>query len=85
MEFPQSIDSKFRYILVAARRAHQLHAGSKTRVQSESDKVTVIAQREVCAGLVPFKINVVPGNHHENLQVKWQPRTGIEFTPSRAC
>ena len=54
MELPQGIDSKFRYILVAAKRAHQLHGGAKARVQSESKKVIVIAQREVCAGLVPF-------------------------------
>ncbi len=38
MELPQGIDSKFRYILVAAKRAHQLHGGAKARVQSESQK-----------------------------------------------
>jgi DNA-directed RNA polymerase subunit omega len=54
MELPQGIDSKFRYILVSAKRAHQLVGGAKARVQSESKKVIVIAQREVCAGLVPF-------------------------------
>ena len=60
MEFPQNIDSKFRYILVSASRAAQLRAGSKSRVQCDSDKQTVIAQHEVCAGLVPFEINVAP-------------------------
>lgn len=54
MEFPLNIDSKFRFILVAARRAQQLRAGSKARVHSDSDKLTVIAQKELCAGLVPF-------------------------------
>jgi DNA-directed RNA polymerase subunit omega len=54
MELPQGIDSKFRYILVSAKRAHQLVGGAKARVHSESKKVIVIAQREVCAGLVPF-------------------------------
>jgi DNA-directed RNA polymerase subunit omega len=54
MELPQGVDSKFRYILVAAKRAHQLIGGAKARVQSESKKVIVIAQREVSAGLVPF-------------------------------
>jgi DNA-directed RNA polymerase subunit omega len=62
MELPQGIDSKFRYILVAAKRAHQLHGGSKARVQSESGKVIVIAQKEVCAGLVPFM--TFDGNGH---------------------
>jgi len=54
MELPQGMDSKFRFILVAAKRAHQLIGGAKARVQSGSKKVIVIAQREVSAGLVPF-------------------------------
>ena len=62
MELPQGIDSKFRYILVAAKRAHQLHAGAKARVQSESRKVIVIAQREVCSGLVAFITLDGPGD-----------------------
>ena len=56
MELPQGIDSKFRFILAAAKRAHQLIGGAKARVQSESKKVIVIAQREVSAGLVPFML-----------------------------
>ena len=63
MELPQGIDSKFRYILVAAKRAHQLHSGAKARVQCESRKVIVIAQREVCAGLVPFMTTDGHGNN----------------------
>ena len=62
MEFPQNIDSKYRYILVAARRAQQLRAGSKARVHCESDKLTVIAQQELCAGLVPFETYDSLGN-----------------------
>ena len=64
MELPHGIDSKFRYILVAAKRAHQLHGGAKARVQSESGKVIVIAQREVCAGLVPF---MTPFGHGDDI------------------
>jgi DNA-directed RNA polymerase subunit omega len=54
MELPQGIDSKFRFILVAAKRSQQLLGGAKARVQSGSEKVIIIAQREVSAGLVPF-------------------------------
>lgn len=54
MEFPKNIDSKFRFILVASKRAHQLIAGAKARVQSENKQYIVIAQQEVFAGLVPF-------------------------------
>ena len=56
MELPHGIDSKFRFILVAAKRAHQLIGGAKSRVQSESKKYIVIAGQEVSAGLVPFKM-----------------------------
>jgi len=66
MEFPENIDSKFRYILVAARRVHQLLAGSKARVQSESDKLILIAQQEIWAGLVPFVTYDRLGNNLEH-------------------
>jgi DNA-directed RNA polymerase subunit omega len=54
MILPQGIDSKFRFILVSAKRAHQLISGAKARVQSGSKKFIVIAQQEVSAGLVPY-------------------------------
>jgi DNA-directed RNA polymerase subunit omega len=56
MDVPQGIDSKFRFILVAARRARQLQAGTKPLVQTQTKKVTKVAQMEVEAGLVPFEI-----------------------------
>ncbi len=55
MDLPQGIESKFRFILVAARRARQLQAGAKPLIQTQSKKVTRIAQQEVEAGLVPFE------------------------------
>ena len=57
MELPQGIDSKFRFILVAAKRTHQLISGAKARVQGERLKLIEIAQREVRAGLVPIVMN----------------------------
>jgi DNA-directed RNA polymerase subunit omega len=56
MDVPQGMDSKFRFILVAARRARQLQAGTKPLVQTQTKKVTKVAQMEVEAGLVPFEI-----------------------------
>ncbi len=56
MELPLDIDSKFRFILVAAKRARQLQAGAKPLVQSPSKKVTRIAMQEVSSRLVPFEI-----------------------------
>lgn len=56
MILPQNIDSKFRFILVAAKRARQLQAGARSLVQSNSKKLTRIAQQEVESGLVPFEM-----------------------------
>jgi DNA-directed RNA polymerase subunit omega len=56
MTSPQNVDSKFRFILVAAKRARQLQAGAKAQVQSVSKKPTRVAQHEVEAGLVPYEM-----------------------------
>ncbi len=56
MNLPQGLDSKFRLILMAARRARQLQGGARPLMQSSSKKPTRIAQHEVEAGLIPFEI-----------------------------
>ena len=65
MTLPQGMDSKFRLILVAAKRARQLQAGGRPMVQSSSKKVTRIAQQEVDAGLVPFELGELIGNNQD--------------------
>jgi DNA-directed RNA polymerase subunit omega len=56
MDLPQKLDSKFRYILVAAKRARQLQAGARPLIQSSEKRLTRVAQQEVTAGLVPFEL-----------------------------
>jgi DNA-directed RNA polymerase subunit omega len=56
MDLPQIMDSKFRFILVAAKRARQLQAGAKPLVQTQTKKITKVAQMEVEAGLVPYEV-----------------------------
>ena len=56
MDFPQGIDSKFRFILVVAARARQLEKGARPLIQTPSTRATQIAQAEVQAGLVPFRV-----------------------------
>ena len=51
-----SIDSKFRYIIVAAKRTRQLQAGSKPMVGGQGRKFTRIAMEEVSAGMVKFDL-----------------------------
>jgi len=56
MDLPQGIDSKFRLILVAAKRARQLQSGARPLIQAPSKKATKVAQLELAAGLVPFEV-----------------------------
>ena len=46
---PKDVDSKFRFITVAAQRAKQLQNGSKARVEARSRKPTRVAMQEVLA------------------------------------
>jgi DNA-directed RNA polymerase subunit omega len=62
MDIPQGIDSKFRFILLAAKRARQLQSGAKPLIQTQSRKVTRIAQQEFAAGVVPFEVIELPTN-----------------------
>jgi len=50
----QEFDSNFRYVMVAARRARQLQAGSQPLVESRSRKACKVAQDEIAAGKVGY-------------------------------
>ena len=50
------IDSKFRYVILAAMRAKQLLGGAKPRIKSKSKNLIRIAQEEVKQGLVDYEI-----------------------------
>ena len=53
---PREVDSKFRFITVAAQRAKQLQNGAKPRVDTRSRKSTRIAMQEVLAGAVSWEV-----------------------------
>jgi len=50
------IDSKFRFVILAAKRAKQLLRGSKPRLKSKSKNPIRVAQLEVVEGLVHYDI-----------------------------
>ena len=52
----QEIDSKYRKILIAAKRSKQLQRGARPRVNSMSVKTTKIAIEEVEHGMIEFEI-----------------------------
>jgi DNA-directed RNA polymerase subunit omega len=49
------IDSKYRLVLLAAKRAKQLQRGAKPRLQSSAKKLTRIALEEVQHGLINYQ------------------------------
>jgi DNA-directed RNA polymerase subunit omega len=53
---PKEVDSKFRFITVAAQRAKQLQNGAKARVEARSRKPTRIAMQEVLANAVSWEV-----------------------------
>jgi DNA-directed RNA polymerase subunit omega len=66
MDLPTGVDSKFRFILVAAKRARQLQAGAKPLIQTQSKKAARVAQSEVSSGLVPIEVpEIEQANDHK--------------------
>jgi len=54
------IDSKYRLVLLAARRSKQLQKGAKPRIFSSAKKFTRVALEEVQRGLVQYQPIVKP-------------------------
>ena len=49
-------DSKYRYVLVAARRARQIQNGAQPVVAPQSQKACRIAEEEITAGKVKWQL-----------------------------
>jgi len=56
MDFPQEIDSKFRFILVSTMRARQLQSGARPFIQTPSKRGPGLHKPDVEAGLVPLLV-----------------------------
>lgn len=56
MELYGNVDSKFRFVIVAAKRAKQLIKGAKTKIDLKTKNPIRLAQAEVRAGLIDFHI-----------------------------
>jgi DNA-directed RNA polymerase omega subunit len=54
-EWTAETDSKYRLVLLAARRSKQLQKGAKPRLQSQARKPTRVALEEVEHGLVKYQ------------------------------
>ena len=54
-KLPDGVESTFRYILIASKRAEQLVGGARPRMTSRHVKPTTIALAELGDGLVPWE------------------------------
>ncbi|HVN31674.1 MAG TPA: DNA-directed RNA polymerase subunit omega [Thermoanaerobaculaceae bacterium] len=54
-DLPEGIDSTFRYILIAAKRAEQLISGARARVATRHVKPTTVALAELGTEHVPWR------------------------------
>ena len=63
MENIGNIDSKYRFVIVASKRAKQLLKGAKPKLKAKSRNLIRIAQSEVKAGLVEYE--VIPAGKEE--------------------
>src|SRR4030042_561142 len=51
-----NVDSKYRFVIIASKRAKELLRGAKSRLKTKSRNPIRIAQSEVKMGLVEFEI-----------------------------
>ena len=59
-QIPQRIDSTFRYVLIAAKRAEQLVRGARPKLDGPSGKPARIALREVVENMVDWDYGPAP-------------------------
>ena len=56
IEIPDNIDSKYRFVILAALRARQIQGGSVPMIKEPSHKATQLARKELQQSLVKFRI-----------------------------
>ena len=54
---PEGVDSKFRYVLLVAKRAEQLIQGSQAKVKSRHAKPTRVAMEEIAGDHIKWQLS----------------------------
>ena len=67
-EIESRVDSKFRYVLLAAKRAEQLIRGANARVGLRSTKVARVAMEELLDGCVQWGYGPPPPPEGQNAE-----------------
>jgi len=65
---PDRIDSTFRFVLLAARRAEQLMRGARPKVDAGSPKPTRVALREISDNLIDWDYGPPPAPPEETAE-----------------
>ena len=72
----EHIDNRYDLVLLAAKRARQLSLGADILVEEDADKPTVVALREIAAGVVTRE-NVSQLGHtpseEESMELQFPP------------
>ncbi len=55
-KIPESIGSKYRFIIIAAERAKQLQNNAKPKIKTKSTKPAFIAMKELEQNLLSFEM-----------------------------
>jgi DNA-directed RNA polymerase subunit omega len=55
-KIPESIGSKYRFIIIAAERAKQLQNNARPKIKTKSNKPAYIAMREIEQDLISFEM-----------------------------
>lgn len=71
--FPEKVDSKFRFVLLAARRAEQLVRGAQERMPRESPKFARHAMSEMQRDLVDWDYGKAPDSSEASSGGSGQP------------
>ncbi|RMG30616.1 MAG: DNA-directed RNA polymerase subunit omega [Gammaproteobacteria bacterium] len=75
----EKIDNRFELVLAASKRARQIARGAEPLVPWDNDKPTVVALREIAAGVIdPRKVLEGPEDPTEALEEE----LGLEFKAS---
>ena len=77
----ENVDNRFNLVLIAAKRARQLTEGHQSELDVENDKNTVLALREIAAGLVNSDILIDEPEPEETAEDLFlTDETGAEVT-----
>jgi DNA-directed RNA polymerase omega subunit len=74
-----NVDSKYRFVILASKRAKQLLRGAKPKVKAKSRNLIRIAQSEVKSGLIDYEL--IPTGKEETPDVDERVFVGADIGP----